>query len=117
MLLPHDSGPAGRGGVRRPSGRSLSRLSISGFAIATAVAVGACGSTPTPVILNTERIERAIEQATLAQRNKRVNVSCPSGVIQKKGVVFTCTATYKGGGGQFVVTETDGAGGVHYEAK
>jgi hypothetical protein len=92
-------------------------LSVGAFAIATAVAVGACGSTPTPVILNTERIERAIEQATLTQRTKRVNVSCPSGVLQKKGVVFTCTATYKGGGGRFIVTETDGTGRVHYLAK
>ena len=71
---------------------------------------------PAP-ILNSERIERAIEQATLTQRNKRVNVSCPSGVLQKKGVVFTCTAAYKGGSGSFIVTETDGTGRVHYLAK
>jgi uncharacterized protein DUF4333 len=103
--------------VVSPAGRGIGTVAI---AIATALAIGGCSLTTAaapPKILNTERIERAIEQATLAQRDKRINVSCPSGVVQKKGVVFTCSAVYNGGGGQFVVTELDGAGAVHYVAQ
>jgi uncharacterized protein DUF4333 len=96
------------------AGRGICTVAVT---VATGLAIGGCSlgaSASAPKVLNTVRIERAIEQATLTQRDKRVNVSCPSGVIQKKGVVFTCTAVYKGGGGQFVVTELDGAGSVHY---
>ncbi len=116
MLLRDDAPDVVRVASRPANGR-VWHSCVGGFALATALAVGACGSTSTAPILNTERIERAIEQATLTQRNKRVNVSCPSGVLQKKGVVFTCTAAYKGGSGSFIVTETDGAGRVHYLAK
>ena len=116
MLLRDDAPDVVRVASRRQMDAFGTRASVVSR-LATALAVGACGSTSTAPILNTERIERAIEQATLTQRNKRVNVSCPSGVLQKKGVVFTCTAAYKGGSGSFIVTETDGAGRVHYLAK
>ncbi len=69
-----------------------------------------------PVILNTEHVERAIEHSSLAQRNKRVRVTCPSGVHQKKGLTFLCTAVYRGGHTPFVVTQLDDLGHVHYEA-
>ena len=80
--------------------------------------MGACGSSDKPTILNTEKVERAIEASSLAQRGKQASVSCPSGVHQSKGLVFYCTATVKKAGTtRFVVTQTDGAGNVHYVAR
>jgi hypothetical protein len=87
-----------------------------GVVVAASLAVTACGSSSSPTILNTEKVERAIEQSILAQRGLRAQVSCPSGVHQKKGSTFLCTAVVKGGGTRFVVTQLDGAGHVHYEA-
>jgi hypothetical protein len=43
-------------------------------------------------------------------------VSCPAGVHQEKGLVFSCTASAAGKRTRFVVTQLDGAGQVHYEA-
>jgi hypothetical protein len=77
----------------------------------------ACGSSQSPTILNTEKVERAIERSSLAQRGRQVQVSCPSGVHQKKGLVFSCTAVAGRGSTQFVVTELDSLGHVHYEAR
>jgi hypothetical protein len=83
-----------------------------------AVSLTACGSSSKPkvVILNTEKIERAIEQTSMTQRKKRVHVSCPSGVHQKKGLVFSCLTIGGRGTTRFVVTETDGKGHVHFVA-
>jgi Domain of unknown function (DUF4333) len=81
--------------------------------ILAGVGVTACGSS-SPKILDTERVERAIEQSVLQKRGLRTQVSCPSGTEQKKGVVFRCTAVYKGGVTPFVVTEDDSRGAVHY---
>lgn len=81
------------------------------------LAATGCGSSPSPTILNTEKIERAIEASSLAQRGTRVQVTCPSGVYQTKGLVFSCEAIFRGGRTQFVVTELDRAGHVHYEAR
>jgi hypothetical protein len=93
-------------------------LHAAGAVVAASFAVAACGSsTDAPTILNTEKVERAIEKSSLEQRNKRVHVSCPSGVHQKKGLVFTCTASNSRGNTRFTVTEIDGAGRVHYEAQ
>jgi hypothetical protein len=99
--------------TRRWLGRSL----VAGILVAPGLLVAGCGSSSAPTILNTEKIERAIEQSSLVQRNKRVNVTCPSGVHQTKGLVFSCTAVFKGGTTRFVVTEMDGLGNVHYEAR
>jgi len=85
------------------------------FLIAAALAgtgLAGCGSS-SPKILDTERVERAIEQSVLQKRHLRTTVSCPSGIEQKKGVVFRCMATFKGGRTPFVVTE-DKDGAVHY---
>ena len=76
--------------------------------------IAACGSASRPVILDTERVERAIEQSILTKRHLRAQVSCPSGVEQRKGVVFRCTARLARGVTPFVVTEDDGQGHVHY---
>jgi hypothetical protein len=87
------------------------------FLVAASLAVTACGSSGSPTILNTEKVERAIEQSSLAQRGTHARVSCPSGVHQKQGLVFTCTAVVARVSTRFVVTEMDGSGNVHYEAR
>lgn len=92
-------------------------VALSGLIAASSLAVIACGAADPPVILDTEKVERAIEQSNLAQRGRRTDVSCPSGVVQKKGVGFTCIATYRGGRARFTVTQTNGAGRVFYEAR
>ena len=78
----------------------------------------ACGmSNEPPTILDTEKVERAIEQSISVQRGKDARVSCPSGVHQKKGLEFACTAVVKRVSTPFVVTQRDDAGQVHYEAR
>jgi hypothetical protein len=76
--------------------------------------LSACGSSDKSKILDTERVERAIQDSILEKRNLKSDVSCPSGVEQKKGVTFRCTATYKGGQTPFAVTVDTDAGAVHY---
>jgi hypothetical protein len=90
---------------------------VVGVLVAVSLAVTACGSSKPPTILNTEKVERAIEQSSLTQRGKHAQVSCPSGVRQKKGLVFSCTAVVKRASTRFAVTELDGSGHVHYEAR
>ena len=93
------------------------RSLVAGALVAASLAVSACGSSGSPTILNTEKVERAIERSSLAQRGKHAQVSCPSGVHQKKGLVFSCTAVVGRGSTRFVVTELDGSGHVRYEAR
>ena len=97
------------------------RLPAKGAVMAAAVVAGGlaggCGSTGATPILDTERVERAIEQSSLAQRGLVPRVTCPSGVRQKKGVTFTCTAVVKRSSTAFAVTALDGAGRVHFEAR
>jgi hypothetical protein len=82
------------------------------------VVLAACGSTRTvtvrPVILNTERVERAIEASIFAQRRLHASASCPIGVVQQKGNRFTCFATVNGRRYPVAVTQADGAGHVTY---
>jgi Domain of unknown function (DUF4333) len=100
------------------TGRRLRRSVLAGGLLATGLAITGCGSATTPLtILNTEKVERAIDQSILAQRGKHADVSCPSGVHQKAGLVFSCTAVVKGEATRFVVTQRDAAGNVHYEAR
>jgi hypothetical protein len=99
-------------------GRRLRRSIVSAALLAAGVAVTGCGSAAAPItILNTEKVERAIDQSILAQRGKHADVSCPSGVHQKAGLVFACTAVVRGQATRFVVTQRDAAGNVHYEAR
>jgi hypothetical protein len=95
----------------------MKRSLLTGLLVAGSLALTACGSTKSPTILNTEKVERAIEQSSLAQRGKHANVSCPSGVHQQKGTTFTCSAVVKGHTTRFVVTQRDDSGRVHYVAK
>lgn len=113
----HDLGPSpltSRGAdARRSPGRPLLGLTLA----AGALALGACGKAEAPIILNTEKVERAIEKSSLVQRGKRPRVSCPSGVHQKKGSVFACTALVGRASTRFVVTQTNGSGNVRYVAR
>lgn len=79
-----------------------------------AVVAGLWNSDSSPVILNTERIERSIEASILAQRHLVSAVSCPVNIVQRSGVVFDCQATVRGRQFSVVVTETDGNGHVTY---
>jgi hypothetical protein len=106
---------------RRPpriaSSRRLGRSVVATVLVAPSLLITACGSSKPATILNTEKVERAIEQSTLTQRQTRVNVTCPSGVHQLKGLTFACTAVFKGGTTRFVVAELDALGNVHYVAR
>lgn len=94
------------------------QLLLTATASLAAVALSACGADPqVPTILNTERVERAIERSSLAQRDRRVHVSCPSGVHQKKGLTFSCTTLAERRNTRFTVTELNSSGRVHYEAR
>jgi hypothetical protein len=103
-----------------PPRRRRGRLLVAGLLGAASLTLSACGSSgsaPARVtILNTEKVERAIERSSLDQRGKHVQVSCPSGVHQRMGSVFSCTVI-KGGSARFVVTQLDGSGHVRYEAR
>jgi hypothetical protein len=100
------------------------RALIVGGLTTAALVVGACGGADdsSPIILNTEKVEYAIERSSLNQRDKNVDVSCPAGVHQKKGLVFSCAAVLSSGSRadrgstRFVVTQLDDKGRVHYEA-
>jgi len=119
MQSVHKPNPS-RSPDRPAPGRWLGRSLVAGALVAASLAATACGSSEPeapPTILNTEKVERAIEKSSLDQRGQDARVSCPSGVHQKKGLEFSCTAVVKGAGTRFVVTELDGSGRVHYEAR
>lgn len=97
--------------------RRLDRSLVVGVLVAASLALSACGSSSAPRILNTEKVERAIEHSSLAQRGQYAQVSCPAGVHQEKGLVFSCIAVAENVSTRFVVTELDGSGHVHYTAR
>jgi hypothetical protein len=82
---------------------------------AICLAATACGSSESPTILDTEKIERSIERSSLAQRGIRAQVTCPSGVHQSKGLTFHCAAVAGRAKARFAVTQLDGDGHVRYE--
>ncbi len=97
-------------------GRSMFAIAVLGASLG----IGACGSSgsaASPTILNTEKVELAIQHSALAQRGERAQVTCPSGVHQTKGLVFACTAVVGRTSTQFVVTELNGSGDVHYTGR
>jgi Domain of unknown function (DUF4333) len=110
---------ARRAVIRRWIARSL----VAGVLVTAGATVTAWGSTRSPAaldtatVLNTEKIERAIEQGIFTQRRQHAQVSCPSGVHQKKGLVFSCTAVVGQSSTRFAVTQLDGSGHVHYAAR
>jgi uncharacterized protein DUF4333 len=99
---------------------SITRPLIAAMLVAASLSIAACGGTDTakaPTILNTEKVERAIEKSSLDQRKKHASVTCPAGVHQKQGLEFSCMAVVKGASSRFVVSQVDGAGHVHYAAR
>jgi hypothetical protein len=102
--------------------------------LAVSLTLAACGSASSPStntgahsatsaararhyrVLDIGKVQRAIEQSALAQRAEHAAVTCPSGVRQRKGLVFSCTALVGNVSTRFVVTELDGLGNVHYAA-
>lgn len=86
----------------------------AGVMALVAVAAGLWNATTSPVILNTESVERAIENSISAQRHLVSSVSCPVNIVQKAGAVFTCQATVRGRVFRVIVTETDSHGHVTY---
>lgn len=65
-------------------------------------------------ILDTHTVQRSIAASILTQRGLHARVSCPSNVMQRKGLRFTCTARAAGKSYPFEVTEVDGNGHVRY---
>ena len=59
-------------------------------------------------------VQRAIERSILQQRRLRASVTCPSQVLQRAGITFTCEAAVGGRRYPFSVTEVDNGGHVHY---
>ncbi len=102
-----------------PSRGWLGRSIFAAAVLGASLGVSACGAATavSPTILNTEKVERAIEHSALTERRVRANVSCPSGVHQKQGLVFSCTAVVGRTTTQFVVTEINGTGNVDYVAR
>ena len=86
------------------------------FLMAISVFVTACGESAPPTILDTEAVERSIEDSAMAQRGADAQVSCPTGVHQEEGRVFRCMAVADGVSTPFVVTQVDGDGNVDYVA-
>jgi len=68
------------------------------------------------VALNTEKVEHAIAASIAGQRHLAATVTCPHEVLQRTGIVFTCTAVVSGSSKQypFEVTQVDNNGRVKY---
>ncbi len=66
------------------------------------------------VVLNIAKVDHAITASIFHQRGLGATVTCPAGVLQHVGIVFTCTATIDGKRYPFVVREVDGRGHVRY---
>jgi Domain of unknown function (DUF4333) len=73
------------------------------------------------VVLNQKKVTSSIEQSVLTQRGADSIVSCPTNILQKKGLTFRCTARVAKatpkvhvGTYPFTVTEVDNSGHVHY---
>ena len=89
------------------------------------VSLSACGGSSTRTTagslhLNTEKIALAIAASILQQRGLHATVLCPEHIQQRKGQIFTCTATTLSHGKpvktSFRVVQTDNNGGVTYTA-
>lgn len=99
------------------------RKLVAGVLVAASLVLTACGSSESssppasPTVLDSDKVERAIARSSFAQRGVTAEVSCPSAVDQTEGSVFSCTALADGDSTRFVVTQLDGSGHVHYEAR
>jgi Domain of unknown function (DUF4333) len=95
--------------------RCLTRSALTCVVLGT-LALSACGSSASTASLDEKKIERAIERSSLAQRGLRARVTCPADVQLEKGMTFECIARVDDASTRFVVTQTDAAGHVRYEA-
>jgi len=68
-------------------------------------------------VLDSAKVQNAIRASILHQRDLASTVRCPSEVLQKAGLSFTCRATVSGRSYSFAVHETDGRGNVRYTAQ
>jgi hypothetical protein len=102
------------------------RAQVFALAVLSSTLLASCaggGGEQAPTIIDGEKVERAIERSSLAQRGQHVVVSCPSGVYQQKGRKFTCEATSSRGPiadrvtTRFDVVQLDDAGQVRYRAQ
>jgi hypothetical protein len=67
------------------------------------------------VALNISAVKAGIRHSIRTQRHLATSkIACPREVLQKAGVVFTCTVTVNGKAYRFTVTEIDGRGHVKY---
>ena len=66
------------------------------------------------VVLNVEAVKRAIARSLLTDRHATASVNCPSQVLQKQGIFFTCSATTPSRSRVFEVTVVDDNGHVRY---
>jgi len=66
------------------------------------------------VILNVAAVRRAIARSVLSQRHAQPSVTCPTEVLQKQGLFFTCSASVSGRSHVFYVTVVDDKGHVRY---
>jgi hypothetical protein len=99
-----------------PFGQHLWTLVLA-LIVGSSLVLAACGSSESITTLDSEKIERAIAQSSLAQRGQHAQVSCPSAIPQMEGVKFSCTAVVGLVSTRFVVVEQDGFGHVRYEAR
>jgi hypothetical protein len=70
----------------------------------------------TPV-LDSAKVESAIEHTIEAKTHKQATVQCPSGIPRQSGLPFICTATTAGGATDFRVDQSDSDGHVTYRAR
>lgn len=89
-------------------------LAGAGAMALVALAAGLWNRSSNPVILNTDRVEQAIQTSILQQRHLQSSVSCPVNIEQRRGVVFYCEATVGSRNYPVVVTEVDSKGHVTF---
>jgi hypothetical protein len=96
--------------------RSLSRGSLVAALGTTVVGcLAGCGSSGP--YLNGVVVERSIASSFLTQQHVYTRVLCPSRILQRVGHVFRCDAGFDVGSYPVRVTETNGAGHVHWSTR
>jgi Domain of unknown function (DUF4333) len=98
---------------RQQKGNTM--LAALALAVLTSVGVCACGSGSH--LLKVAEIERAVQRTIATERGLRANVTCPARVPQRRGDVFTCTATLDVGSYPVSVTQTNASGRVRYDSQ
>ena len=102
--------------VARAMPRCVSVLALLALGCAALAGCGG-GDDDQLVILDTKKVERAIEETVMQKRGIKVDVDCPSGVHQAKGLTFRCVATpARGRPTTFVVDQVDDNGDVRFRA-